>query len=279
MSGFDAHHIEIGRDEVAGNDGRGRVFLLPGSDARARLIAEHFENTVTHPSPRQLNVYLGTLKDGERTIDVGTVASGMGSPSVDVVVTELIMLGARRILRVGTAGSLQPRKVRVGDLVIATAAVRDEHTSEAYAPREVPAVAHHHWVAALVNAATTLGFARRTYAGVVHSKDSLYGREFGLGPRTEYNREYMRCLRELGVLATEMETSHIFTLAAVHGRNVSPLSGRPAAPEAVKAGSVLAIIGDDSSFGRPDQAREAEARAVDVALEASRELLRLEAQG
>jgi len=279
VSGFDPHHIEISRDEVAGNDGRGRIFLLPGSDARARVIAERFDAMVVHPSPRQLNVYLGQLRDGDRVVDVGTVASGMGCPSVDVVVTELIMLGARRVIRVGTAGSLQPHRVRVGDLVIATAAVRDEHTSEAYAPREVPAVGHHQWISALANAATKLGFAHRTYAGVVHSKDSLYGREFGLGPRRETNRDYMRCLQDLGVLATEMETSHLFTLAFVHGRNVSPIGGRSDSPEAVKAGSLLAIIGDDSTFGRPEQAKEAETRAVDVAIEAAKELLRLEAQG
>lgn len=277
MSGFDAHHVEVSRDEIAGNDGRGRIFLLPGSDARARIIADQFEGLQTHPSPRQLNVYLGTIADGDRRIDVGTVATGMGSPSVDVVVTELIMLGARRILRVGTAGSLQSKKVRIGDLVIATAAVRDEHTSEAYAPREVPAVPHPHWVLALSRAALRLGYGKRTYAGVVHSKDSLYGREFGLGPRSQKNRDYMRMLHDLGVLATEMETSHLFTLAAVHGRNIVSLGGSPDSPEVVKAGSLLAIIGDDSSFGRPDLAKEAEERAVLLALEATKELLRIEA--
>jgi uridine phosphorylase len=49
---------------------------------------------------------------------VGICATGMGCPSVDLIVTELIMLGGRRFFRVGTCGSLQPKLIRYGDLVV-----------------------------------------------------------------------------------------------------------------------------------------------------------------
>ena len=141
MTKFVPHHLSIDTEHTRGNRGAGRLFLLPGSDGRARRIAERFSDSEVIPSDRQLNVHLGRLQRDDVTVDVGTVATGMGCPSLDIVVTELIELGARHFIRVGTAGSLQRDVVQVGDLVIATGAVRDEATSDAYAPREYPAIA------------------------------------------------------------------------------------------------------------------------------------------
>ena len=276
MTSFQPYHLVIGREEVAGNGGIGRVFLLPGSDARARMLGGLLEDRVVHPSPRQLNVYLGKLTRGDLSVDVAVVPTGMGCPSVNVVVTELILLGARRLLRVGTSGSLQPQRLRTGDLVIATAAVRDESTSDDYAPREVPAVAHPDWVRALRRAARVRGESSRTFTGVVHSKDSLYGREFGMGPQCEANAAYMKLLAKLGVLVTEMETSHLLILAAAHGPDVHPIDVPSASPDVIKAGALLVAIGDDPPFSDTEAVQAAEERAVRVALEAVVELIRLE---
>ncbi len=156
MQPFEAHHLCIEPEHMAGNGGRGRVVLVPGSLARTEQVAEHFEDLQVHPNPRRLDVYLGTLRDGDRSVDVAAVPTGMGCPSLGIVLTELIELGARRFLRVGSAGSLQPQ-VAVGDLVVATGAVRDEGASDAYVPREVPALAHSDWLVALASAAKKRG--------------------------------------------------------------------------------------------------------------------------
>ncbi len=273
-----AHHLGIDADAVAGNGGRGRVFFVPGSVGRARAIAARFEDAARHDNPRGLTVWTGRLRvevDGRPVVvDAGAVPTGMGSPSVGIVVTELINLGVRRLLRVGSAGSMQP-EVAVGDVVIARAAVRDEGSSDAFAPRDVPAVAHPDWVRALERAAVALGL--RAFTGLVHTKDTLYGREFPAGPLAGANRDYMRVLAELGVLASEMESSHLFMLAMAHGADVHPV-GRPnPGARAVKAGTVLAIIGDEDHGWAPDDlAAATEARAVEVAVRAAAELIAAE---
>ena len=272
MQSFEAHHLRIGRSHLDGNGGRGRVVFVPGSVARTAQVAEHFEDLQIHTNPRGLDVYLGTLRDGDLCVDVAAVPTGMGCPSLGIVITELIELGARRFLRVGSAGSLQP-EVAVGDLVVATAAVRDEGASDAYVPREVPAVAHSDWIAALSTAAGKLGELEHTYLGLVHTKDSLYGREFAMGPLAEQNRAYMALLQSIGVLASEMESSHLFVLSTSRGPDVSPLSEGRGREGVIKAGTILAVIGDQHTWATSEEAAAAEARAIRVAVQAALDLV------
>ena len=68
---------------------------------------------------------------------VSAVSSGIGGPSVAIAVEELAPLGVRTIVRVGTCGALQPG-IGLGDLVIATAAVRSEATPDSYLPAPFP---------------------------------------------------------------------------------------------------------------------------------------------
>ena len=277
MQTFEAHHLCIGREHLEGNDGRGRVVFVPGSVARTAQVAEHFEDVRVHTNPRGLDVHLGTLRHGDRSVDVAAVSTGMGCPSLGIVVTELIELGARRFLRVGSAGSLQPG-VAIGDLVVATAAVRDEGASDAYVPREVPAVAHSDWIVALSAAARALGEAERTCLGLVHTKDSLYGREFAMGPLAEQNRGYMKLLESVGVLASEMESSHLFILSTSRGPDVSSLAHRRGGEGVIKSGTILAVIGDQNSWAPSELAAATEARAIRVAVRAARELVAREDQ-
>lgn len=263
----DAHHLCVGPEVVAGNGTAGRVFLLPGSAARAHAIAAHFDDVVAYENPRRHDVLVGTLTRGGVTVDVGTVNTGMGCPSLGIIVSELIGLGARQFLRVGTAGTLQPELIGVGDLIIATGAVRDEGASDAFAPRTVPAVAHPDWVSALADASRALGFSERTFRGLVHSKDALYGREFPAGPMASQNAEYMAVLERLGVMASEMESSHLFILAQTHGPDLQPITGSDNA--VVKAGAILAIIGSSEFWAEDDDAAAAIQRAIDVALQAA----------
>ena len=265
MNTFEPHHLQATAEQVTG-----RVFLVPGSEGRARRIADRLEDVEILPSDRRLDVFLGRYQGRGRSVDLGVVSTGMGCPSLDIVVTELILLGARALIRVGTAGSMQPEQVRVGELVIATAAVRDEAASDAYVTRDFPATADWSVTAALIAAARRLEVDHKTYAGVIHSKDSLYAREFGLGPLGEANRRYTDQLRAVGVLASEMEAAHLFVLAQVHSRRSAPLSSP--ASDAVRAGAVMAVIGDDRSFAAPEIAAETEALATEVALDAALDL-------
>lgn len=277
MKGFEnfkPHHLPLKAEHVTGNDGVGRVFLLPGSDGRALRIGEHLTDTQVLPSDRRHNVYLGRFESGAGSVDVGAVATGMGCPSLDIIVTELIAMGARRFIRVGTSGSLQPQTVKAGHLVIATAAVRDEGVSDRYITKDYPAVAHGDVITALERAAQTLGYTDRVFRGVIHSKDSLMAREMGFGPLAQENRDYMERLRHMGVLASEMEAAHLFILSDVYSSEVLPMAGGKDPSNVVKSGAVLAIIGDESAFATPEVAQKTETQAIDTALEGAAQLIK-----
>lgn len=271
MNDFPPHHITATAEDLKGNDGLGRVVLIPGSDGRARRIGDRLEEHRIVESDRRLDLHLGRFRKGEKLVDVAAVSTGMGCPSLDIVVTELIMLGARIFIRVGTAGSMQPGRVEVGDLVIATGAVRDEATSDAYVTRDYPALADRAVTEALIAAAERKGQASHTFAGVIHTKDSLFAREFGQGPREQANREYTRQLAALGALASEMESAHLFVLADVHSSAITTLADHDLSGR-VRAGSILAVIGDHKDFADPSRSKATIEAATDVALEAALEL-------
>ena len=179
------------------------LVLLPGDPNRARRIAERFDEG----SARQVNEhralygYTGTY----RGVPVSVQTSGMGTPSLSIVVEELLRLGAERLIRVGTCGGIAAG-LRTGDLVIATAAcpvdgaTRTYLHGEAYAP-----AADFGLTRALVDAADAAGVDART--GLVASVDVFYN------PDGDYAQRW----RDRGVLAFEMEASALFFLAARAG--------------------------------------------------------------
>ena len=219
-----AHHLQITPDDVAGNGGLGRYVLLPGDPSRAEKLASRFSGHRVIGNPRGHAVHLGTLarEDGQ-LVDTMTVATGIGTASVEVVVSELIDCGARRLMRVGSCGSMVPEIVP-GQVVIATGAVRDEETSRHYAPIEYPALPHPEGLRALAEGARLAGLRDETFFGLCHSKASLYGREFGRGPAAERNTAYTDWIRRAGVIASEMEASALFVLASTHEPKAVPLS-------------------------------------------------------
>ena len=138
----------------------------------------------------------------------------MGTPSLSIVVEELLRLGAKRLIRVGTCGGIGGG-LKTGDLVIATAACPTDGATttylhgEAYAP-----AADFELTRALVDAAAAAGLAART--GLVASVDVFYN------PDDDYAQRW----RDRGVLAFEMEASALFFLAA-RSRGARPPAPSP----------------------------------------------------
>jgi uridine phosphorylase len=260
------HHLEIDAARLAGNGGLGRYVFVPGSVDRAARIAKHFERVEVVENRRRLDVFLGQLPSPRGPIDVAAIPTGMGCPSLDIVVGELLEAGVRRFLRVGTAGALQP-EVRIGDAVIASGAVRDESASDTYVPRDVPAMADPLWVEALARAATELGIAGRAHVGLVHSKDSFFGREFGRGPDGERNHAYMAHLARAGVLASEMEAAHLFVLGQVFGGAPRDVARWRTHAARVRCGALCAVVGDpEHGFASRDEEIAAEERLIELAV-------------
>ncbi len=276
LDNFKPHHLCATRADLAGNGELGRYVLLPGSDGRAEELSAYFDDVKVLESPRRHNLYLGTMTVEGQSIDVAAVASGMGCPSLDIIVNELVALGVRRILRVGTAGALHPR-VKVGELVVGTGGVRDEHTSSMYAPLEFPALAGLPWILAAQEVLRSNSPGTRVHFGVVHSKDSLFAREFHWGPRAQENRDYMALLSRSGALASEMESSHLFVLGQTW---TAELTRKEDLPENhVHTGAVLAIIGDEESFAPAEIAAMTVESAIQFSLATLSRLALSEVQG
>ncbi|STX29876.1 Uridine phosphorylase [Legionella beliardensis] len=236
---FEPRHINATLSDLEGNNGLGRYLFLTGSDERARQFSERFNHVTVRTHPRQHNLYLGTLTNSHGNIDVGAISTGIGGPSADIIINELINLGARRLLRVGTAGSLQPEEVKVGDLVIATSAVRDDKASWDYIYPEYPAVASLEYLIAAGRATKNIQQSK-VHFGIVHSKSSLYAREFNYSLRND-NEHYMNSLRLAGVIASEMECAQLFILTSMNTKLKNH-----SAP--VLSGCILAIVGDITAF-------------------------------
>ncbi len=266
MEKFVPFHINAESDDFKGNGNNGRYVLLPGSEGRAEKIAAMWQDVTVRKHPRNHNLYMGKMNTESGDIDMAVISTGMGTPSADIIINELINLGARNLIRIGTSGSMQPEYVPEGSIVVPTGSVKDETTTSRYLPAEMPAVPSMEFLTAahmakdglLVDAvhnskaeADKRGLARvypnQVFFGIVHSKDSLYAREMLVGPKRRENEEYMRLLKEGGVLASEMETSILFTLGQIYShQNIK--NGKPP----IATGAVLAVIGGFTPFGDKD---------------------------
>lgn len=266
---FIPHHINATAADLAGNNGIGRYILLPGSDGRAKEIASHFHQVSVKEHARGHNLYTGTIDYQGQTIDVATIASGMGCPSMEIILHELFQLGAKRFLRIGTAGSLQPGIVELGDLVNAQASVRDERTTTDYVPLEVPALASLEFTSATLLAAEKLALSEHIHTGMIHCKGSFYAREFGCGPLKERNNKYIDLLSDCGVLASEMETSALFIQSQLYDFELRKKGRGP--EHRVLAGAILAIIAVPPAQVKASKlSTQATENAIQLALETIR---------
>ena len=130
---------------------------------------------------------------------------------------ELAAIGADTFIRIGTCGGID-LDVCPGDIVVATGAIRFEHTSMEYAPIEFPAVSDFDIASALKSAGEELGY--RTHTGVVQCKDSFYGQHSPEKSPVYYELlQKWESWKRLGVKASEMESAALFVVAsALHVR-------------------------------------------------------------
>lgn len=200
MSEEPQHHIQCRTGDV------GRYVLLPGDPARSRRIAEHFDESWKVAENREYVTYTGKVDD----ILLSVTSTGIGCPAATIAVEELANIGAETFIRVGTTGGIDPT-VGEGDIIIATGAIRGDGASKEYIPVEYPAIADHHVVAALIEAAKKLGI--KTKVGVVWTHDSFYrGTCVKWCPDiTEIIKPWLKG----GALSVENEASGIFIVSSL----------------------------------------------------------------
>ena len=227
-------HIHCAEGDV------GRYVFLPGDPGRCEAIAAHFDHPVHIGMNREYNVYTGTLL-GEK---VSVCSTGIGGPSAAIAMEELANIGADTFIRVGTCGGID-MEVLPGDVVVATGAIRFEHTSLEYAPIEFPAVPDFTITAALKAASEDLGY--RTHTGVVQCKDSFYGQHSPEKSPVSYELlQKWESWKKLGVKASEMESAALFVVAAALGVRCGSCFHAVWNQEREKAGLAMPMTEDTS---------------------------------
>lgn len=185
-------HISAKPGEIA------EFILLPGDPLRAKWIAENFfEDVVQYNSVRNMLGFTGTVS-GKRVSVQGT---GMGAPSMGIYAYELFNdYGVQKAIRVGTSGGLPPTKLR--DVVIGLSASTDSKINRrTYGDLDVAPAANYELLEKAVAKARELSIPH--HIGMIASGDLFYDETDSLDH-----------WKKLGVLALEMETSQLYTLAA-----------------------------------------------------------------
>ncbi len=241
----EAYHIACKQEQI------GRYCILPGDPGRVPLIAQRLDNAEKVAQNREYTTYTGCLL-GEK---VSVVSTGIGGPSAAIAMEELVGLGADTFIRVGTCGGIA-EKVRGGHCVVAMGAIRMEGLSREYAPIEYPACGDFDTIRALSDAAEQLGVT--THVGVVQCKDSFYGQHAPESmPVSEELMYKWRAWQRLGVLASEMESAALYTVAAARG---------------VRCGAVFHVVWN-KDYEAPDVCFSDTSNAIDIAVGAIKRLI------
>ena len=212
------YHIGIAPGEIP------KLVLLPGDPDRSKKIAERFfDNPEEIAKKREYWSFKGTWND----VPVAVCSTGIGCPSAAIALEELVKVGCKTFIRVGTSGAISHNVVS-GDIVIFSGSVRDEGTSRQYVPIEFPAVAHPDIVIALTKAAEKRGASY--HVGIGHSKDAFYSEHPDYVADPDSMRKKWAAMKDANVLATEMEAAALFVIGHLRG---------------VKVGAACVVIGEN----------------------------------
>lgn len=215
-------HIRCRAGDVA------EYVLIPGDPARAGRIAKRLDNARLVACNREYAVYTGEYEG----MPVSVCSTGIGGPSTAIAMEELVRVGARTFIRVGSCGARR-EGINIGEPVIVNAAVRAGGTARAYLPDIYPAVASLEVVNAMAEAARQLNLT--AHVGVSLSRDAFYRQDQQLN-------DTLRNVRAVAV--SEMECDTVFVVGAALN---------------VRTG---AVVGTDSNIYLAVQPTQAEKEAL-----------------
>ncbi len=189
----------------------GRYVLLPGDPDRVDVLTTMWKGPETINLPRGFRAATGTY-DGAR---IAALSTGVGGPSVELILSQAVLLGADTFIRVGTGGLRA--EMAPGHLVVDEAMVRLDGTSDLYVTAGFPAAESYEVTLALVEACERQSAA--CHVGIGATTSSFYAGE-GRPAVNGYRRPSSDPLREMqaaGVINLDMEGATLFTLARVLG--------------------------------------------------------------
>ena len=200
------------------------VVLVVGDPFRTEVLAKHadggYKELKFNREYRSFNI---THKGQAITV----CSHGIGGPGSAICFEELIQCGAKVIIRLGTCGSLQPKTIGQGDLVISTSAIREDGCTQYLVPAGYPACADLDVTYTMRQVARGLEYKEgKILTGLTYTSGVFYP-----GPTKADN---LGVCAESGALIVEMETSCLFTIASLRG---------------IKAGSIAAVDGSPFEWG------------------------------
>lgn len=177
----------------------GDFALLTGDPARVDRAAGMFEAVDFTVQNREFYTTSGLY----RGLRFSSVSSGIGAPSAAIAIEELVQLGVKAIVRVGTMMGVD---APMGSYVISTGAVRFEGTSRDYLPLEYPAIPDWKLANCLYHRSRNAGI--HCQMGLTASYDSFYPK---MAPAlVGRGLPDMEHLRQAHVLSLDMETSLLY---------------------------------------------------------------------
>ena len=224
------------------------VALLPGDPGRVERIAAACDDATDLAHNREYRL-VDAEYDG---VPLTICSTGVGSPSAAIALEELAAVGVETVIRPGTTGALQS-DIEIGDMVVATAAAKEEGTTKRYERVEYPAVPDFDVTRALIDAAEAKD--ESIHVGPVVTDDAFYAE----------TDEYVADWEAAGLLAVEMEAAALFTVARRKGLAagaVCTVDGNLV--EGTQKGS-----GDTSEDELPPKARDNVERMIGLALDAA----------
>ncbi|MFO1444755.1 purine-nucleoside phosphorylase [Bacillus sp. Bva_UNVM-123] len=190
-------HIGAKENEIA------ETVLLPGDPLRAKYIAETFlENVKCYNEVRNMFGFTGTYKGHS----VSVQGTGMGVPSISIYINELMSsYNVQNLIRVGTCGAIQ-KDVKVRDVILAMTASTDSQMNRlTFGGLDYAPAANFDLLKNAYDLGTEKGLNLKV--GNVLTADMFYNDNAELEKWAKYQ-----------ILAIEMETAALYTLAAKFGR-------------------------------------------------------------
>ena len=243
------YHINVSSKDIE----ESQHLIICGDPGRVPRISSLMKDSREISFNREYRIHLGYIDDKP----VLVASCGIGAPSTAIGIEEFGILGVNTIIRVGTSGILS-RKVKLGDIVSATGAIRVEGTSHSYVPASFPAVAHPDVVFALRQAVRHYKLEQQFHEGIVHSKDAFYSETPSLMPDSVNAENKWKTWINAGTLITEMECSTLFVIGAIRGW---------------RTGGIMAAIGDTHDGKLIIDHMKGQKEAIKVAVEAIKRLL------
>lgn len=200
------YHIALSPGDI------GDYVLLPGDPARSDITAKFLDDPQLMANNREHRTFTGYYKG----VKISVTSTGMGCPSTAIAAEELINIGAKALIRIGSSGALDPR-IQIGDLMITTAAMKNEGTSKFYVPECFPAVPDMELTWCLIQTAKEMvpNMNQKVYCGITSSDDAFYGE----------TPEFLDKLRQYRVMNLDMESSALYTIGHLRGVRTATING------------------------------------------------------